>query len=91
MTKPRIRVHAASRAMLTVVPFKKPEADPDITRAIGQFEERAADGSLVSVAIVGVNRDGSVSSAYVVGPQLFALMGAVHHLQRRVSSELETK
>lgn len=91
MTKPRIRVQATSRQMLTVVPFRQPEPDEDILMALGQFEDRARDGQLVAIAIAGVNRDGAASTAYVKGPELFALMGVVQHLMRRVASEMELK
>ena len=91
MTKPRIRVPATSRQMLTVVPFRQPEPDGEIMSVLARFEERARDGQLVSIAIAGVNRDGAASTAYVKGPELFALMGVVQHLMRRVSSEVEIK
>jgi hypothetical protein len=85
-TKPRVRVKARSRPHLVVVEYPKPEADADIMHVLEQFDESARSGRLVGIAVAGINRDGSMSTAYVQGPTLLSLMGATHHLLRRVSS-----
>lgn len=52
--------------------------------------ERARAGEMRCMAIAGVCRDGAAMTSYVGTDDLFALMGAVHHLLRRVSSEVVT-
>jgi hypothetical protein len=84
--KPRVRVKATSRPHLVVVEFPQPEPDSEILRVLDQFEEAAQAGRIVSIAVAGVTRDGAMSTAYVQGTQLITLMGATHHLLRRVSS-----
>lgn len=70
----------------TVVPLEFP-VDPDVTRVLTQFSERAATGTVSGIAVATVNRDGSTSSAYVVGSNIFTLMGVVRNIQRRIEDE----
>lgn len=90
MIKPRIKVQARSRPLLTVVPMPTPEPDVEVLRVLEQFGELAQSGDMDAIAVVGVRRGGSVVSAYVLGGQTFTLMGATHQLLRRVSSEVPT-
>lgn len=90
--KPRIRVKAPTRAVLTVVPFSKAESDPDILKAIASFHDLAANGNLVGIAIAAVNRDGAISTAYAYGRggSLITLAGAVNVVERRVLQAFES-
>lgn len=69
-----------------VVPLEFP-VDPDVARVLEQFNERAATGSISGIAVATVNRDGSTSSAYVIGSNIFTLMGVVRNVQRRIEDE----
>lgn len=89
MMKPRVRVKAASRALLTVVPFPEPVTDPDIVKALGSFRALADEGRLVSIAIAAVNRNGDISTAYAYGRggSLITMAGAVAVVERRILLE----
>lgn len=69
-----------------VVPLSFP-VDPDVTRVLTQFNECAAAGTISGIAVATVNRDGSTSSAYVIGSNVFTLMGVVRNIQRRIEDE----
>lgn len=86
-TKPRIRVKAKSRPNLTVVPMCRP-IDPDLTRVLDHFGQLVGDGRIVSISVAGVWHDGTVTTAFVNGGQLFTMIGAIRHLQRRVEMEI---
>jgi hypothetical protein len=84
--KPRYRVKAG-RA-LTVVPFQN-TPDPEVIEMLAEVSDGAVSGGAVSGAFVTIARDGTVSSGYVRGNSgsLFALIGAVTHLQLRIRDE----
>lgn len=81
--KPHIRLKPTRPR---VVPISFP-VDDDVVRVLSQFMERASDGHLDGVAVAGVNRDGSVSTAYVVPRNMFTLLGAIENIRRRVGNE----
>ncbi len=87
--KPRVRVKASSRPHLTVVPFTPHAIDPFVKQVADGLNEKVSSGQVVSVAIITVNVDRTISSAYVIGPDLFKLIGAVHNLQVRLDKAIE--
>lgn len=88
-TKPRVRIKAASRPHLTVVPFARP-ADPDVLHVLGQFDSFARSGYITGIAVAAVGSDGAVHTAYTQGDNIFTLIGALNHVTRRVQQGVAT-
>ena len=89
MERQRVRVKAApARALLTVVPMDRP-VNPEVLATLESLIIMAADGRLCSVALAGVHRDGSVTTAFVSGGRCVELMGATTVVQHRMQKYFE--
>lgn len=85
MTKPRIRVKAESRPVLTVVPFTPWESVPN-PKTVGMLEdmlERARSGNVQAVAIATVNQNRGTTTGFA-GGYTTTLQGALVELQHRL-------
>lgn len=82
----RVRVKAVTRPHLTVVPHPSIKPAPDLDMVLSQFEAMTANGSLQSIAVAGIGRDGAMHTAFVHNGRAIELMGAVNNLLRRVSA-----
>lgn len=60
----------------------------DILETMKKFDVLVRAGRMKSIAIVGVQRDGTISSAYVTGGDVFPLMGGAYYLLQRISSTI---
>ena len=63
-------------------------AGTDLDGCAQALRERVDSGEAVAIAYAVINKDGSVSTNYVHGAQLMALIGAAHHLAARLEREI---
>lgn len=84
--KPRYRVQAVTRPMLTVVQFPKPQSHADVHSLLNQFVTLAKDGTIDGLAVSATSRDGAVHTAYHVGSDIFRLIGVTRHLSNRIET-----
>lgn len=71
---------------MTKVSQLKPKPNDKVVKLLEGFLERAKAGELRSIALVGLNPEGSVS-AWHHDNELQALLGAVLVVQHRILSE----
>lgn len=64
----------------------KPKPNDKVVELLENFLQRAKDGDLRSVALVGLNQEGSVS-AWHHNNELQTLLGAILVVQHRILSE----
>lgn len=84
-TKPRIKVKAESRPVLTVVPFTPWEGVPN-PKIVGMLEdmlERARSGTIQAIAFATVNESRGTTTGYA-GGYTTTLQGALVELQHRL-------
>ena len=76
---------------LNVIPFSTPSDDIERSELVEALKARVDSGDVAAVAYIVVNRDGSVSTNYVSGPQIFALLGGCKYLADRIVKDIEDK
>lgn len=86
--KPRVRVKAQTKYVTASVVEWKRRPDPCIQSMLSQFTEIASNGSIDGMAIAATAPNGNVHTAYVIGENIFTLIGTLEHLQRRVRQNL---
>lgn len=91
-SKPRVRVRAGTRRLdgsgRAVLSFSKPPhpVNAEALAIARILVERVATGEFQGVAIAAVDAAGAMTTAYDWGDNGITLMGATHHLLRRVAS-----
>lgn len=72
-----------------VVPIA-PKSDDQVWACLGNIQEVAERGELSGIAIAATHHDGSVSTCYAMGENVYTLIGAIRQIGRRVESEVPT-
>lgn len=74
--------------MLTVVKFERRSRE-SVVETICKINGMVDDGHIDGIAIAAVWHDGSVTTAFADGRELFPLIGGVDYLKRRLLGQIE--
>lgn len=84
--KPRVRVRSGG-SIGVVIPIRDVTPD-EVWQALDSVGQLAEIGAIDGIAIAATLRDGSVSTCYVVGENVFLMMGALRQIARRVEGDV---
>lgn len=93
--KPRVRVKAPmvyvrpGERLGVVVPIM-PRSDDKVWECLGNMQEVAERGELSGIAIAATHHDGSVSTCFAIGNNIYTLVGAIRQIGRRVENDIPT-